>query len=590
MKGFFRKVVAAVAVLAIVLGVMTVAPLAASADIAMKLSDTSRVQGEEITVTVYFPKSYNKVSSLDMSLVYDSSKLEFVSMKQGKELRKARDKQTNGEVYSEYAETPGTVNWALAGGNNYEFTGTFSTVVFAVRNFADHGKCSVSLKINHASNSGFVNMTDQITTSGASFDIYRNSMNDMEFRLNDTKDGYIIRAYNCAVYDNVIISDTYKGLPVVGIDYAAFMNHAEIKSLTLPSSLKSIGMQSFYGCSGLSTLVIPENVTSIGDGAFKKCDGLKSVSFNPGLEEIGAEVFSGCPFLTSVELPFTLTSLGANAFLNCTLLNTVKISKNTSIGTNAFKGCSDSMKFISVSGNAKLEQYIKSSGIQATTEIVKDISLGKVKAIDAQQFTGNPVIPDTSVTVLGIVRLAANKDYKVIGRNNTNIGKATAYIVGIDGYGEGIEVSFDIVCKHPNATRTTVKEANCTNAGSVKVTCSLCGDEHDEVIPAKGHTPSESWVIQKRPTISATGTKYMVCSVCKVKIKTETMPKVYPDINGDGRINSADALIVLRYSVDLDSEIKTEDQFINADTNGDGAVNSADALTILRIAVGAVTL
>ena len=129
MKELFKKAVAIIAAFAIVFCLMAVAPMAASADIAIKLSATSCAQDDEITVQVYFPKQYNKVSSLDMSLIYDSKKLEVVSMSQGKDLRKARDKQTNGEVYSEYAGNPGKINWCLAGGNNYEFSGIFSTLL-----------------------------------------------------------------------------------------------------------------------------------------------------------------------------------------------------------------------------------------------------------------------------------------------------------------------------------------------------------------------------------------------------------------------------------------------------------------------------
>lgn len=590
MKGLFRKVVAVIAVFALVFGFTAIAPSAASADIAVRLSKTSCIQGGEITAVVYFPNDYNKISSLDMSLVYDSSKLEFVSMKQSKELRKARDKQTNGEVYSEYAENPGKVNWCLAGGNNYEFTGAFSTIVFKVKSFADHGNCELSLKINHASNSGFVDMTSRVNASGASFNILRNSMNDMKLKLNSAKNGYIITDYNCAVYENVVISDTYNGLPVVGIDYVAFMNHAEIKSITLPSTLKSIGKESFYGCSGLETVVIPGNVTSIGDGAFKQCDGLKSIVLPVGLEKIGASAFAECYFLTSVELPFTLSSLGANAFDQCALLGTVKISKNTTIGNGAFKDCSDSLKFITVAENQKLSGYLASSKIPAKTEIVKDISIGTVTAVASQQYTGKPITPNVGVVLTSGEKVTNNKDYKLVYRNNTDIGTATVYVAGINGYGEGYVKQFKIACSHKNTTKTVAKAATCTSAGTYTVTCNLCGNKHSEIMPAKGHTPSGTWVIEKRPTISATGSRYMPCSVCKAKVKTETMGKAYPDINNDKKVNSADALIVLRYTVGLSSELKTETQFINADTNGDGKVNSADALVILRITVGMVKL
>ena len=138
-------------------------------------------------------------------------------------------------------------------------------------------------------------MTNDVNVSGASFTILRNSMNDIDCKLNKAGTGYIITDYTCATYDTVILSDTYKGLPIVGIDYAAFLNHAEIKKLVLPSTLEYIGKESFMGCSGITELVIPDNVTSIYEGAFRQCDGLKSLSLPLGLETIGVNAFSGCP-------------------------------------------------------------------------------------------------------------------------------------------------------------------------------------------------------------------------------------------------------------------------------------------------------
>lgn len=54
------------------------------------------------------------------------------------------------------------------------------------------------------------------------------------------------------------------------------------------------------------------------------------------------------------------------------------------------------------------------------------------------------------------------------------------------------------------------------------------------------------------------------------------------DVNSDGKINSADALLVLKYSVGISDSIDEK----AADLNGDGKINSADALEILKISVG----
>ncbi len=58
------------------------------------------------------------------------------------------------------------------------------------------------------------------------------------------------------------------------------------------------------------------------------------------------------------------------------------------------------------------------------------------------------------------------------------------------------------------------------------------------------------------------------------------------DVNKDGRINSADALLVLQYSVG-NAKLSSE-QITLADVNNDKRVNSADALKILQYAVGQI--
>ena len=59
---------------------------------------------------------------------------------------------------------------------------------------------------------------------------------------------------------------------------------------------------------------------------------------------------------------------------------------------------------------------------------------------------------------------------------------------------------------------------------------------------------------------------------------------VLGDVNGDGRITSADARLALRAAVSL--ETLDAVKLLAADANGDGKVTSADARLILRVAVG----
>ncbi len=75
------------------------------------------------------------------------------------------------------------------------------------------------------------------------------------------------------------------------------------------------------------TIVIPNEVT------------YNSITYN--VTSIGNNAFKGCTGLTSVTIPSSVTSIGSDAFYGCTGLTNVTIpSSVTSIGSNAFEGCS----------------------------------------------------------------------------------------------------------------------------------------------------------------------------------------------------------------------------------------------------------
>lgn len=66
-----------------------------------------------------------------------------------------------------------------------------------------------------------------------------------------------------------------------------------------------------------------------------------------------------------------------------------------------------------------------------------------------------------------------------------------------------------------------------------------------------------------------------------------TIPNKIGDINTDGKINSADALLVLQSSTGVIT--LTDTQKLLADVNKDGKINSTDALLILQYATGKIT-
>lgn len=124
-----------------------------------------------------------------------------------------------------------------------------------------------------------------------------------------------------------------------------------LSSVSLPSSIVSIGSFAFYWCDLLNKITIPDSVVYIGDDAFNNCSSLENVKIPKGTKTIGNRAFFFCSSLTSVTIPNGTTSIGSEAFKGCTNLEKITIpSSVTSIGSSAFNFC-NSLKSIIIPKN-----------------------------------------------------------------------------------------------------------------------------------------------------------------------------------------------------------------------------------------------
>ena len=153
--------------------------------------------------------------------------------------------------------------------------------------------------------------------------------------------------------------------------------------------------------------------------------------------------------------------------------------------------------------------------------------------------------------------------------------------------GEVVAVYADTPAAHTPVESPAVVTADCENDGHSRVLCRDCGLVlTDEVTPAYGHDVAE-WEIVKAPTPEEEGERQGTCARCHQTVR-EAIPKleaILGDVNGDSRVTSADARLVLRVSVQLET-LSDDAALAAADYNGDGRITSADARLILRAAVG----
>ena len=153
-------------------------------------------------------------------------------------------------------------------------------------------------------------------------------------------------SYNCVVhfYDNSEEIDEVSYVIDEGtesIDLYAFDGWRCLKSISIPTSVKTIGWGAFRNCSSLETIVIPEGVTTISGYTFYGCKSLKNIVIPTTLTSIDDFAFFGCSSLTSVALPSGVNSIGACAFKGCTMLNSINIPNGLDkIENSCFNGCS----------------------------------------------------------------------------------------------------------------------------------------------------------------------------------------------------------------------------------------------------------
>ena len=109
---------------------------------------------------------------------------------------------------------------------------------------------------------------------------------------------------------------------VTGIGNSAFYNCWQLRSLTLPEGLETIGRQAFMYVP-VSELTLPTSLKTIREQAFYNCRGIKNLTIPEGVTSIGDYAFAYMYGLTKLELPATLTEFGIRLIKGCTKLEAV---------------------------------------------------------------------------------------------------------------------------------------------------------------------------------------------------------------------------------------------------------------------------
>ena len=179
---------------------------------------------------------------------------------------------------------------------------------------------------------------------------------------------------------NLIVDYGVDGVPGYICEYSSNLRSVRFEN----SSISSIGLHAFSGCSNLADISFSGMIIGgIGTEAFSGCGSLTSLNINDvatigsmddaafawsglrstgldkvvGLSSIPENAYNGCSALTDTGLGgnTSITSIGVNAFKNCSRLATTGLENNTTIKTLR-EGC---FSGTNMSGGLTLPLYSK---------------------------------------------------------------------------------------------------------------------------------------------------------------------------------------------------------------------------------------
>lgn len=148
-----------------------------------------------------------------------------------------------------------------------------------------------------------------------------------------------------AIADNAFLGDTTFStisLPstLKRIGQESFKKCVNLKAIRIPNSVEELGAYAFWRDSCLSQVQLPSAIQKIPSSCFHLC-AFSSVVIPEGVKEIELDAFAMCPNLSQVILPQSLENLGRGVFWRCESLESIVLPERvSSIGEYAFMGCS----------------------------------------------------------------------------------------------------------------------------------------------------------------------------------------------------------------------------------------------------------
>ncbi|MBQ3527971.1 MAG: leucine-rich repeat protein, partial [Clostridia bacterium] len=121
----------------------------------------------------------------------------------------------------------------------------------------------------------------------------------------------------------------------------SFAYSQSLGNISFPASLLTIGDHAFYECQSLSVNTLPESLTDIGDYSFYNCDGINiDILIHENIRRVGSHAFYDCDGIPKITVKSADTELSTYAFAECSTVKELLIPVDYDIANNPFNGIS----------------------------------------------------------------------------------------------------------------------------------------------------------------------------------------------------------------------------------------------------------
>lgn len=354
---------------------------------------------------------------------------------------------------------------------------------------------------------------------------------------------------------------------VTYIGHRAFKNCSSIETIRFPDSVVYIGHQTLNGCGGIVNIVLPyignydwkdeshfyeyplgyhfgtedyeggaatkqeyysfwdinDPGTLLETRTFYIPEGLRTVEVHRGNILHGA--FQNCTGITKITLPSQIDKIGQNSFLNCENLEELIIPVTLQeIDYSAFEGCS----------NVIIQYYGDETKYRIENNCLVEVESGEIifgnqnseipssaSSIGAGAFYGNtyfaPITIPLSVTNIGSLAFGGKPVTVYVEATSKPADWADDWcddnVKVVWGYSEGGES-----CSHSYGGWITTALPTCTRFGSMRRTCSICGNVDIALIDPLEH---EYETVVTEPTCLTKGYTDYICKRCGTQLRKD---------------------------------------------------------------------